>query len=195
MATEIDFNNYAKDTMDPTEIGNILTKAKEQKKLPEIKTQANQAMVTKEQSQNFVAHMANKRSVEFINALMGISLICQKGGTASKATGDIYATVDGTTYTLKELRDVIEKHFDKKFTLRQWARTNATLVYKISYSFSTVGDLDKKILRAHPEHKENLEFRCWLSNFQMDNPECPELARDCIKEHFKSTFPNNKKVM
>lgn len=73
------------------------------------------------------------------------------------------------------------------FTLRQWARTYATEIFEVSSHFSIEGDLAKKVARNRPEITQ--EERYWLSNFQMDNPNCPQNIRDLLMEHYNTLFP------
>lgn len=73
------------------------------------------------------------------------------------------------------------------FTLRQWARTNADFIFQVSSLFSLEGDLAKKIARNSPSITQ--EERIWLSNFQMDNPNCPQNVRDMLMSHYKTLFP------
>lgn len=88
---------------------------------------------------------------------------------------------------LKSVRECINSE-NLKYTLRQWARTNADLIQRICDHYGIEGDLAKKIARDRPEitHEEKI----WLSNFQMDNPNCPENVRNLLMEHYRKLFPN-----
>lgn len=61
---------------------------------------------------------------------VGICIICQKGGTAKKASGDIYSIINNKKLTLNEIRKAIESG-KLRFTLRQFARTFATKIFEI----------------------------------------------------------------
>ena len=85
----------------------------------------------------------------------------------------------------------ISKFSLKKISLRQWARTNATTIKRISEIYSITGDLYKKISRKYDNISSDDAY--WLSNFQMDNPDCPPNIRTMILEHFHELFPGQNK--
>lgn len=149
-----------------------------------ITVESNQANVTEEQSLNLVKSLADTKKITLKQAFTGICIICQKGGTSKRAAGTIYANVDGVQITLEEIR----KHLTRGISLRQWARTNASSIQVVSDKFSIAGDLAKIIARNHPDI--SLSDGIWLSNFQMDNLNCPENLRNYIREHFHNLFPN-----
>jgi hypothetical protein len=68
-----------------------------------------------------------------------------------------------------ELADIRQAMNNAKlqFTLRQWARSNATFIHKIASAFDLQGDLAKKLQRAN--YDLNRDDSYWASNFQMDN--------------------------
>ena len=117
---------------------------------------------------------------------MAIALICQKGGTAKKAQGNVYIIINGIKTDLSLIRQIMNE-LKLKFTLRQFARTYCNEIYKIASFFDIEGDLAKKIGRNY----QNLsrDEKIWLANFQMDNPNCPEDIRNYLMEHFNSLFP------
>jgi hypothetical protein len=157
-----------------------------------VTTTSNEAQIPQNTTNALVLAFAKETGLTFQQAFIAICIICQKGGTAKRALGDIYAIIDGKKVTLALIKEVIEKN-KWKFTLRQFARSNATFIYKISMKYSIAGDLYKKISRKHQNISQDESY--WLSNFQMDNLECPENLRSYIIEHFKSLFPNSNKTI
>ena len=126
-------------------------------------------------------------------AFVAMSILCQKGGTAQRAQGNLYAIVDRKKLTLDDVRRVKDGGDGKeklKMTMRQFARTYADKIYEISDRYGIPGDLYKKISREHDI--TNKQYICWLSNFQMDNPNCPAEARSLLTLHFNSLFPTKK---
>ena len=80
-------------------------------------------------------------------AFVAISILCQKGGTAQRAQGNLYAIVDGKKLTLDDVRRVKDGGDGKeklKLTMRQFARTYADKIYEISDRYGIPGDLYKK---------------------------------------------------
>jgi hypothetical protein len=139
------------------------------------------------ESQKLVDAVKGKFGMTDAEAETSLSIICQKGGTSKKAQGNIYSIVNGKKLELHEVRTII-KNNNLNFTLRQWARTYATNIYKVCNLFGIEGDLAKKIARNRPEVTN--DEKVWLSNFQMDNTDCPQNIRDMLMEHYKAMFPN-----
>lgn len=75
---------------------------------------------------------------------------------------------------------------------------NASIIHTISESYGIPGDLFKKISRK--VDNVSISDSYWLSNFQMDNPNCPQNLLNLILAHFQELFPffsktNNKKFL
>ena len=154
-----------------------------------VSTEENSAKVTSAQNDTIIAEMIKKYNISDKQALVALCIICQKGGTSKRALGNIYANVDGNNITLENIRSILPK----KISLRQWARTYATLIYKVCAKYDIAGDLTKKITRKYSSISP--EDCIWLSNFQMDNPQCPVEFRKYIVEHFNELFPNSNKTL
>lgn len=105
-----------------------------------VTTTSNEAQIPQNPTNALISAFAKESGLTFQQAFIAICIICQKGGTAKRALGDIYAIVDAKKVTLALIKDVIEKN-KWKFTLRQFARSNATFIYKISMKYSIAGDL------------------------------------------------------
>ncbi len=118
-----------------------------------------------------------------------LAIVAQKGGTSKKAQGTVYAVVNGSRLDLATIRNVLkEKNY--KFTFRQWARTNADFIQRVADNYGIEGDLSKKIGRERSEF--STQEKIWLSNFQMDNPNCPTQVREALMEHYKNLFPGKQ---
>lgn len=161
---------------------------------PNIKVEArsNEAIIPPEMSQNFINELSKLKGTNFKTAFAAAAIICQKGGTAKRASGDIHAYVNEKRVTLNDLRSVI-KNNNWNFTLRQFARANANNIFAICSHYSISGDLAKKIMRNHENLNLNDSF--WLSNFQMDNPSCPLELRQLLIQHYEQTFPDAGKTI
>lgn len=157
-----------------------------------VESRSNEAMIPPETSLNFVKELAKSKGTNLKTAFAAAAIICQKGGTAKRASGDISAVVHGQKFTLTELRNVIRSN-NWNFTLRQFARANASFIHTISEHYSISGDLAKKIMR----NRENITITdsYWLSNFQMDNPSCPFELRELLVQHYEQTFPEAGKTV
>lgn len=143
------------------------------------------ALISKTESERLIGDVATELRGSEDEAALALSIICQKGGTSKKAQGTVYAIVNGKKIDLNTIRKIMREK-SHNFTLRQWARTNATEIYEVNQHFGIEGDLAKKIARNKPEVTQ--DERYWLSNFQMDNPNCPQNVRDMLMNHYKTLF-------
>lgn len=154
---------------------------------------SNPALVSFQQSQAFIRGVAVKCKISNDQAAVGIAILIQKGASAKRANADIYAVVDGTTLTLGMLREVQSKLPDniRSFTLRQLGRSHATFIYQICSAYNIPGNLSTKIHRNMDMvgFGDNIS---WLSDFQMDNPDCPPASRELLRNHYLELFPNKK---
>jgi hypothetical protein len=181
------------DLNSPTNLlNNLLNSIKENPTKFETITETNSATISDSQSFELIQTLATRKGVNTDVSLVAIAIICQKGGTSKKAVGSIYAVVNGKTFQLDEIRNTISSTGNfKKISLRQWARTNASIIHTISESYGIPGDLFKKISRK--VDNVSISDSYWLSNFQMDNPNCPQNQRNLILAHFQDLFPGQSK--
>ncbi len=103
----------------------------------------------------------------------------QSGGTSRGCDGNLEVTAFGKTIKLSSLRKSIS---DKKCKAgeRKLARTLASEIAEISIKFIFPGNLTKKISRSYPQRKFTILETAWLSDFQVDNFDCPEEFRRLI---------------
>lgn len=135
-----------------------------------------------------VAATAGSIKLDNDEVSVALSIICQKGGTARKANPNIYAVVNGKQLELGLVRKVMTD-INWKYTLRQFARTKATSIFKVCQHFDIPGDLAQKLGRM--DTSLSLDDRIWLSNFQMDNVDCPQKIRTILMKHYEEMFNNN----
>lgn len=157
-----------------------------------VETPSDAALVSIEETENLITGIMSACKMNRASAATAIAIICQKGGTSKRAQGTIYAVVNGIKLDLATIRRVMQE-MKAKFTLRQWARTNGKFIFDVALTFDLPGDLAKKIGRINESLTD--EELIWMSNFQMDNPDCPSNVRELLKDHYNSLFPNkNKKI-
>jgi hypothetical protein len=152
------------------------------------------ATITAAESDAFTTQVSQALQIEPNVATTVLAIICQRGGTSRKAQGNINAFVNNRNFELAQIRRIMSDN-KLRFTLRQYARYNATRIASICNHWSIEGDLAKKISRnSKSPIAQNLTIseKIWLSNFQMDNQDCPEQLRELIVEHYNTLFPGNK---
>ena len=171
----------------PSDINTPFVFDKEKIKAAKVENITPPALVAADVSTKLINILAKQLSCSADTAFVILSLICQKGGTAKRAQGNIFTIVDGLRVDLNTIRELIKKH-NLNITIRQWARTNATNIYIVCETHSVRGDLAKKLSRNRPDLQES--DLIWMSNFQMDNPDCPENVRRLLLDHYNNMFSN-----
>lgn len=147
---------------------------------------SSSATISTDESDKLVQALVEKLSLSKAESQAALAIICQKGGTAKTAQGTVYAKVNNKKVELNTVRSIM-KEKNLNFTLRKWARTNADAIHRVAAHFCIEGDLAKKIARNN--NNLSVEDKYWLSNFQMDNENCPQPLRELLMEHYKSLFP------
>lgn len=160
------------------------------KKILDLNAGDPPALMPDDEINKLITGVANKIGCSGDTAYIGVCLICQKGGTAKRAQGNIFIFLDGVRIDLAAIRQVMND-LKLRCTLRQFPRTHCDKIYQIASHFSIEGDLAKKICRRYQTLSS--EDKIWLANFQMDNPNCPSNLRDYLMEHYDELFPGRGK--
>lgn len=120
-------------------------------------------------------------------ALILMTIILQKGGTNRISGSPILAEIERKTLTSQQLTDIV-KSVEKRATMRQLARTLATEIGTISEELNIPGDLANQ-MRVDVSNLSS-EEAAWCSNFQTQNPDCPETVRHWLVQNYKERFKN-----
>lgn len=127
----------------------------------------------------------NLRIDESETAWILITAVLQLGGSNQKAGNLISFTVNQHTLTAQQLNKIIRKTI-KNGTNRQLARSIANEVAQIAISLNIPGDLHSQMSLEYPNLSDT--EKVWCSNFQTQNPNCPDLVRDWLVKNYKSRF-------
>lgn len=154
--------------------------------------------LTNAQVDDIVKTFATNHKLTINQAKTFIAMFFQSGGSAKSCDGNMEITFCGKTIKLAALRATL-KACKAKGAERKLARAMATEIYQISVIMKLPGNLSKRIIRENPTIKLSMEEQVWLSDFQSENLDCPELIRKLINETFskrnelKSNAKNKKK--
>jgi hypothetical protein len=119
-------------------------------------------------------------------ALAAIVGVCQRGGTNRTASSVSSAfTVDGKEVTAQMLTQACNQV--ARGTPRQFARTMGTTIFKVAYILGEEGDLARQMAIEVPNLTD--EQKCWCSNFQTGNMDCPADVREWLVANFRKRFP------
>lgn len=144
------------------------------------------------QAEEVLTKFAEKHKLTRNETLLVITLLFQTGGTNRSCDGNLTVTVFSKEIRLASLRKTLVE-CKLKASERKLARTLGTQIFQISKELEIPGNLAKKITREFPERKFSTTELAWLSEFQVDNPECPEESRKLITESFKNRTGNKNK--
>lgn len=150
------------------------------------------------QTTNVVELFAQKNKLTTNQAKIVIAMLFQAGGTNRSCDGNLQVSIFDKEIKLASLRKCLSE-CKLRGSERKLARSLATEIYKISLTLNIPGNLAKKIAREYPDRDFSIEQAAWLSEFQAENPDCPDEIRQLILETFKNrkantnTKSNNKK--
>lgn len=146
--------------------------------------------ITKNQAEAIIKHFAVQQKLNINQATVAISILLQSGGTARGCDGNLSCSVFGQTIKLAYLRKALTD-LKLKGQERKLAKVMADDIAKICTKFKHPGNLTNKIKRLNPDRQFKLDETVWLSDFQVDNENCPELLRRFITDSFDKK-PNTK---
>jgi hypothetical protein len=149
--------------------------------------------LTQSQAENCIASFASQQKLSINEAKVAIAILFQSGGTAKSCDGNLSINIFGQNIKLAYVRKALITA-KCKGSERKLARYIATEISEISKKFEIPGNLAKKITRLISDRKFTLEESVWLSDFQVDNKDCPEILRKFISDSFekKTDNPNKK---
>jgi hypothetical protein len=171
----VDPNEILQDLMDPAKkVKSEFTKESQQF----TKTQTDELIETVSKYYNVPQHIA----------LIGIISTLQRGGTSRNKKSNVKVRFAQTTFESKIINAYIVKA-NKNFTPRQFARYFADQIFDIARAHDLDGNCFVYISRNIPELiTDNPEERFWASDFQVDNPNCPQNIRNALNMRYNAKF-------
>ena len=117
--------------------------------------------------------------------LILVAGVLQLGGSNQKSGNAVSYNLGEYSLSSQQLNNFIKK-IVKNGTNRQLARTIADEIAEIALAINIPGDLHTQMLLEYP-NSSDIE-KVWCSNFQTQNPNCPENVRKWLVENFRSRF-------
>lgn len=174
MATQLDF----KIDLDEVKKASALDK--------DFNTKQHQGHVSEELTQRIVTAVKKKLNYSSdADAMVMIAALCQMGATNKGGLHQIEFVYKNVRMSGLNLNLLI-KEVGKGTTVRQFAKTHATLIHSVALTLGIPGDLAKK--RELDVGRQDLEDSVWCSNFQTKNPDCKKEVRQWLLDNFKSRF-------
>ncbi len=148
--------------------------------------------ITITQKNEILNIFSKQQDLSLNEALVVTTILFQSGGTAKSCDGNLQCIMFGKTIKLAYLRKALAEAKCKGLE-RKFARSIADDIIKISNKLKIAGNLSQKILRANPERTFTMEETFWLSDFQSENLNCPEILRNFITKSFETRVSNSSK--
>jgi hypothetical protein len=139
--------------------------------------------LTKTQADTIIDKFAQQQKLNINQAKVAISILLQSGGTAKGCDGNLNINIFGQTIKLAYLRKALAEAKCKGYE-RKLAKFMANDIAMVCTTLKLPGNLTNKIRRLNPDRQFKLEETVWLSDFQVDNEDCPELLRRFISDSF-----------
>lgn len=146
-----------------------------------------ESQLSKEESITILNNLKEEKKLPSIeNALVLVTGLAQVGGSNSNANVNAKFTHNGVTITAMELKNSIKK-ITKNGTIRQLCRALADEIAEIAMAMKLEGDLARTMRQEHSEITP--EEAIWCSNFQTNNPNCPDKVKEFLKDNYRKRFP------
>lgn len=126
------------------------------------------------------------------------SSILQLGGTNTNKKSSIKVTIGNNTFDSKGIQKCINRNVPG-ITARQFARFYANHIFKVAVKNDFVGSAWNSIRRSYSENfntedPNSIYYKYWATEFQGDNPDCPEGVTDALHRRVKDRFSKEKSV-
>ena len=113
-----------------------------------------------------------------------LALLFQQGGTARSCDGNMSILIFNQEFKLANIRKILKDCSCNKGE-RKLARSLANEIKEIALIMEIPGNLYNKIQKKDFLKNFTLEEKVWLSDFQVDNQNCPSELRTLILDTFK----------
>jgi hypothetical protein len=150
-----------------------------------------QPKLTQEEANKILKTYAMKTGVSFPLASLAAAILIQLGGT-NASNNNIKCKLAGKEFHIKELREAIA-FTNKKATVRQLARTLSKTIISIAGLNNIPGVLAKTLENENPELEFTIQEQIYASEWNLENPDCPDRIRKLLAERAKQKKEQKQK--
>jgi|AntDeeMinimDraft_5_1070356.scaffolds.fasta_scaffold04846_2 hypothetical protein len=157
-----------------------------------VETQVNQGVEKKVEQTDFrriIDDVSENYKCPPATALIGTFSTLQAGGTNKNKRSNVKININTILFESKVINNIICKHC-KDFTPRQFAVHFRNEIYHISKRHNITGNAYVS-LRRHYSHlltEVSPEEKFWASDFQLENPDCPDYIRTALLKRYNDKF-------
>lgn len=145
--------------------------------------------MTKESGTEVLKNFAEKVGISYNQAIIAMSILFQTGGTNRSCDGNLQTEFAGKTIKLATLRSSL-RECKQKGGERKLARLYGSEIFQVSQKLNIPGNLYKKCTRLNPGKNISEIESYWLSDFQIDNVDCPVGTMSLIQQVFDDRKTN-----
>lgn len=145
-----------------------------------------------ELGQQIIKNFSEKTKLDEFQALLAMAFLFQTGGTNKSCDGNLETEIFSKKIKLSTLRSSL-RECKLKGGERKLARLYGTEIFEICQKFKIPGNLYKRSSRLNPGKNISEMESYWLSDFQIDNPDCPVGVTSLIQQVFDDRKNNNSK--
>lgn len=168
------------------DLNKIVTLHNDLKKTTKKSNSKNLNKFTQKEVEQILDLITEKLTITDNNiTLILVAAVLQLGGSNQKSGNAVTYNLGEYSLSSQQLNNFIKKVV-KNGTNRQLARTIADEIAKIALAINIPGDLHTQMLLEYPNSSDT--EKVWCSNFQTQNPNCPENVRKWLVENFRSRF-------
>lgn len=132
-----------------------------------------------------VEKLSSKLKLTKEQTVTALAILFQQGGTTKRCDGNLTTHIFGKDIKLSTVRAFLKTE-GVKGGERKLARSLATSIQSISSVLELPGNLAKLITRNNINQEFTISELAWMSDFQVDNQDCPEKIRKLINEYFNT---------
>ena len=153
----------------------------------------NDRILQRFELENILSDLAKGYRVNKNTAYVALCIILQVGGSITNKKSNIRVKIENTQFESRRINIIIMKHC-KDLTPRQFARQMANDIFLVSKKYSIIGNAYLSLLRQYSHFlvDNSLDDKFWSSDFQVDNPSCPQHIRQALRTRYNDKFTRRK---
>jgi len=163
-----------------------------------VEVKARKEKIVSQENLNFTLdELASVYGTTTGQTVVGLLGVLQIGGTNKSKRSNVKLTVGDATFESKTVQKAIAKHCPG-ITPRQFARQYADQIFRVAQTYQFDGSAWTSLSRSYsdmldPQDPDYPSYRYWATEFQLDNPKCPEAVRNALKKRFSDRFMRRNK--
>jgi hypothetical protein len=160
----------------------------------EVSNMPDKLTATNKQINDIVTDISRHYNVPLTLGYIGLCSTLQAGGTNKNKRTNIKITIGGISFESRKINEFIYRYC-KNLTPRQLARILSNDIFLIATKYKITGNAYVSLRRYYPQLllETNPDERFWASDFQAENPNCPEYIRTALRHRYVDKFTSQNR--